>query len=273
MAKMDLTSKSWCEMVFAGRNQSYGAYQLRAELGKRNQIALLVVVALIVAGLLVPLFLKLVIPKKQDETITEVTNFSRLKEAEVKDQHIKKVQPKEQKQEVQRIKSSIRFTAPVIKEDNQVNEADEMKSQEALGKSQLAISIADVKGNDELHGQDVADLKEVFTSKKEETKVYTVVEQMPSFPGGEEALLRYIGSHIKYPSVALEQGIQGLVMLRFVVNPDGHVGEVQVLKSLDPYCDREAKRVVQSLPKFIPGKQQGRAVAVWYTCPVRFQIE
>ena len=102
MAKMDLTSKSWCEMVFAGRNQSYGAYQLRAELGKRNQIALLVVIALIVVGLLVPLFLKFVIPKKQDDTITEVTSFSRLKEAEVKDQHIKKVQPKEPQQEVQR---------------------------------------------------------------------------------------------------------------------------------------------------------------------------
>ena len=113
----------------------------------------------------------------------------------------------------------------------------------------------------------------MITSQKEETKVYTVVEQMPSFPGGEDALLKYIGSHIKYPSVALEQGIQGMVMLRFVVNPDGHVGEVQVLKSLDPYCDREAKRVIQSLPKFIPGKQQGRAVAVWYTCPVRFQID
>ena len=148
-----------------------------------------------------------------------------------------------------------------------------MKTQEALGKSQFAISIADVKGNDEEHGKDVADLKEVITSQKEDIKVYTVVEQMPSFPGGEDALLKYIGSHIKYPSIALEQGIQGMVMLRFVVNPDGHVGEVQVLKSLDPYCDREAKRVIQSLPKFIPGKQQGRAVAVWYTCPVRFQID
>ena len=143
-------------MVFANRNQAYGAYQLRAELGKRNQIALIVVLALIVIGLLVPLFLKFVIPQKKDDTITEVTNFSKLKEAEVKDQHIKKVQPKQPQQEVQRIKSSIKFTAPVIKEDDQVNEADEMKTQEALGKSQLTISIADVKGNDEEHGKDVA---------------------------------------------------------------------------------------------------------------------
>ncbi len=273
MARIDLTSKSWCDMVFAGRNHEYGAYQLRSEMGKRNQIALTVVVAIIIAGLLIPLFLKFVLPKKQDDTIQEVTNFSKLQEAEVKDNHIKKVQPKEPQQEVQRIKSSIKFTAPVIKEDNQVNEADEMKTQEALGKSQLAISVADVKGNDEEHGKDVADLKEIITSKKEDTQVYTVVEQMPSFPGGENALLKYIAEHIKYPSVALEQGVQGKVMLRFVVEPSGQVGEVQVLKSLDPYCDREAKRVIQSLPKFIPGKQQGRAVSVWYICPVQFVIE
>ena len=103
--------------------------------------------------------------------------------------------------------------------------------------------------------------------------MYNVVEQMPTFPGGEEALLNYISEHIKYPSVALEQGIQGTVMLRFVVTGTGEIGEVQILKGLDPYCDREAKRVVASLPKFIPGKQQGRPVSVWYTCPIRFVIE
>lgn len=273
MAKMDLTSRSWCDMVFAGRNKSYGAYQMRSELGRRNVVALIIVVSLVILGICITQFVKYLNANKKEETITEVTNFSKLQEAEVKDQHIKKVQPKEPQQEVQRIKSSIKFTAPVIKEDNEVNEADEMKSQEALGKSSLTISVADVKGNDEEHGKDIADLKEVITSQKEETKVYTVVEQMPSFPGGENALLKYIGEHIKYPSVSLEQGVQGRVTLRFVVMPDGHVGEVQILKSLDPYCDREAKRVVQSLPKFIPGKQQGRAVAVWFICPVDFTIE
>lgn len=273
MAKIDLASKSWCDMVFAGRNQAYGAYQLRSELGHRNTIALIVVCALIVLGLIIPLLIKAVTPKKSADDIQEVTTFSKLKEAEVKDQHIKKVQPKEPQQEVQRIKSSIKFTAPVIKEDDQVNEQDELKTQEALGKSNLTISVADVKGNDEEHGKDIADLKEVVTSQKVEEKVYTVVEQMPTFPGGENALLNYIASHIKYPSIALEQGVQGKVMLRFVVLPTGEVGDVQVLKSLDPYCDREAKRVIKSLPKFIPGKQQGRAVSVWYTCPVLFVIE
>ena len=111
MAKIDLASKSWCDMVFAGRNQAYGAYQLRSELGHRNTIALIVVCALIVLGLIIPLLIKAVTPKKSADDIQEVTTFSKLKEAEVKDQHIKKVQPKEPQQEVQRIKSEGDYAA------------------------------------------------------------------------------------------------------------------------------------------------------------------
>lgn len=106
-----------------------------------------------------------------------------------------------------------------------------------------------------------------------EERVYTVVDKMPSFPGGEEALLQYISAHLKYPAASLENGVQGLVMLRFVVKADGSVGKVQALKKLDPDCDREAERVVRSLPKFAPGIQDGSAVAVWYTIPIRFQTD
>ena len=106
-----------------------------------------------------------------------------------------------------------------------------------------------------------------------DNKVYSVVEQMPNFPGGEAALLEYISANLKYPQSALEQGTQGTVMLRFVVTGTGGIGEVQILKGLDPDCDDEAKRVVKSLPKFNPGMQQGRPVSVWYPTPVRFVIE
>ncbi len=273
MAKIDLSSKQWCDLVFEGRNHDYGAYKLRAEQGDRNKVALLVVIGLIILGILIPLFAKFVLPKGNQGNTAEVTTLSTLKkEAEVKDQQIKRVQPKP-KQEIQRIKSSIKFTRPVIKKDEEVEESAEMKTQEELGKSNLQIAIADVKGNDEEHGKSIDELKEVVTSKVEDTQVYTVVEQMPTFPGGESALLSYIAKNIKYPSVSLEQGVQGTVVLRFVVTESGDVGEVQIIRGLDPYCDREAQRVVESLPKFIPGKQQGRAVKVWFTCPIQFRIE
>lgn len=120
---------------------------------------------------------------------------------------------------------------------------------------------------------------DIFTSESKkqsgsgDAKVFTYVDQMPVFPGGEAALQKYIHEHLKYPQVSKEEGVQGTVMLRFVINENGSVGEVQVLKSLDTYCDREAKRVVQSLPRFTPGRQQGKPVKVWFQFPIRFEIQ
>jgi protein TonB len=114
--------------------------------------------------------------------------------------------------------------------------------------------------------------EESSSTPAEDTKVFSYVDQMPIFPGGESALMNYIASNLKYPSAAQDQGIQGLVMLRFVVTGTGKVGEVQVLKSLDPSCDREAIRVVKSLPRFTPGRKQGKPVNVWFQLPIRFEL-
>ena len=103
-------------------------------------------------------------------------------------------------------------------------------------------------------------------------EVHTIVEQMPVFPGGEAALLAYLAQHLKYPAQAIRDRVQGIVLLRFVVLENGRVGQVQTIKSLEPHCDAEAKRVVKSLPRFIPGRQGGKAVRVWYTLPIRFQL-
>lgn len=168
------------------------------------------------------------------------------------------------------LKSTIKFTAPVIKKDEEVHDDDELKSQDELTETKVQISIADVKGNDELNGKDIADLQEVITQAPEaqEEEPYMMVEQMPQFPGGPAELLKYIAKNLKYPVIAQENGIQGKVILRFVVNAQGHVENVKVLRSLDPYCDKEAIRVVKSLPQWIPGKQNGRNVPVYYTCPI-----
>ncbi len=103
-------------------------------------------------------------------------------------------------------------------------------------------------------------------------EVCTIPEQMPVFPGGEHALLAYVAQHLKYPEQAIRDRVQGIVQLRFVVLEDGHIGKVQIIKSLESHCDAEAKRVVKSLPRFIPGKQGGKVVRVWYTLPIRFMI-
>ena len=116
--------------------------------------------------------------------------------------------------------------------------------------------------------------QEQLPVKEEERspEVYTIPEQLPVFPGGDSALLAYVAQHLKYPEQAIRDSVQGVVQLRFVVLENGHVGKVQIIKSLESHCDAEAKRVVKYFPRFIPGKQQGKAVRVWYTLPIRFQL-
>lgn len=158
-----------------------------------------------------------------------------------------------------------------------VTEEEQLELQEPVNTTdatEAALNESSQSGNDTQTESSVTDENEnTSESSVVDNKVYSVVEQMPNFPGGEAALLEYISANLKYPQSALEQGTQGTVMLRFVVTGTGGIGEVQILKGLDPDCDDEAKRVVKSLPKFNPGMQQGRPVSVWYTAPVRFVIE
>jgi serpin B len=107
---------------------------------------------------------------------------------------------------------------------------------------------------------------------KEEIKIYSSAEQMPQFPGGEAALMKYIQSHIQYPPTAAKNHVQGRVIVQFVVWKDGSVSEVNVVRSVDNDLDREAVRVCKTLPKFTPGRQNGKAVDVWYTVPVTFKL-
>ena len=156
-------------------------------------------------------------------------------------------------------------------------EEEQLELQEPVSTTddtEAALNESSQSENDTQTESSVTDENEnTSESSVVDNKVYSVVEQMPNFPGGEEALMKFINEHIKYPQSALEQGTQGTIMLRFVVTGTGDIGEVQILKGLDPDCNNEAIRVVKSLPKFNPGMQQGRPVSVWYTTPVRFVIE
>jgi TonB family C-terminal domain len=268
MSKIDLTSFEWRELIFQGKNKGYGAYMLREQSNKRHNIAMIIVVILAFLLFSIPKLIEMA-KSKQKEVNTEVTTLSKLAKAEVKDEHIKKVEAVEPPPA---LKSSVKFTAPVIKKDEEVKEQDEMKSQEEIQNAKGIISIADVKGNDDVNGKDIADVKANVTQVVEE-KVYDVIEQMPVFPGGEGELLAYIGKNLHYPVIAAENGISGKVTLRFVVGKTGKVEKVEVLRSLDPACDKEAVRVVKSLPDFIPGKQNGVNVSVWYTLPITFKLE
>lgn len=276
MSKIDLIDNSWVDLVFEGKNHAYGAYQLRKETGKRNVQALLVMFAIALAIAIV-VAVKGVVENamKQDVAIeadVELSKLAEKKEAKAE----RKEEPKIEKVEVEKVKSSVKFTAPEIKKDSEVKPEEELKSQEDLSKTNTAIGAFDVKGNDEAAGE-VLKAKEVIAQpeppKEEEQKVFDYAEQMPSFPGGQGALNEYLSKTIRYPVAAEENGIQGRVIVQFVVEKDGSISDVRVVRSVDPSLDKEAVRVAKSMPRWIPGKQNGSAVRVKFTLPVSFRLQ
>ena len=276
MAKIDLIDNSWVDLVFEGKNQSYGAYQLRKNTGVRNLKAILVMFAafIIIAAIVyakVSIENYIAAQNAAIEADVELASLAEKKEAKVE----KKDEPEVEKIEIERVKSSVAFTVPEIKKDDEVKEDQEMKSQEELQETNTAIGAFTVEGNDET--AEVKHVEEKIAEpepvKEEETKVFDVVEQMPSFPGGPSALMQYLSSNIKYPVVAEENGVQGRVVCTFVVEKDGSITDVRVIKSVDPSLDKEAVRVVKGMPKWIPGKQNGSAVRVKYTVPVTFRLQ
>ena len=278
MAKIDLISNEWADLVFQGRNKVYGAYQLRRGTSKRNIVSMIFVAAVAAVA-----YLGLAAynsyqeaQKAKFEAEMEASLLDAKKEAKVE----KKTEtPKvEQVQKVEKVKSSIAFTPPVIKKDSEVKPEEEMKTQDELKETKTAIGAFDVKGNDESGGTVLKAVEEIATpeppkQEAEQNKVFDVVEQQPQFPGGMGALNQWLGSNIKYPAMAAENGIEGRVIVQFVVERDGSVSGVHVVRGVDPSLDKEATRVVAQMPKWIPGKQNGSAVRVKYTVPVTFRLQ
>ncbi len=275
MSKIDLISNEWTDLVFEGRNQAYGAYKLRKGTTKRN-IWSLIIVTLAAVLLLLGLQLQKMVEANKTVENTQAVEISSLeqkkKEAKVEKKEIIKTEPEKV---VEKVKSSVKFTAPVIKKDSEVKEEDEIKLEE-VEKSNKAIGSFTVEGNDEVGGEVLKakdDIKAPEPPKHEENKIFTVVEQMPMYPGGDAALMQYLSSNIHYPAVAAENGVQGRVVVGFVVERDGSITDVNVMRSVDPSLDREAVRVVKNMPRWTPGKQNGSAVRVKYQVPVTFRLQ
>ncbi len=278
MSKIDLYDPQWVNMIFQGRNKAYGAYKLRTSISKRNVMAIIImlIAAAIIASILgIQAIVKANQQKVAVTTSVELSQLANKKKAVVEKRTVVK---EEKKEVVKQVKSSIKFTAPVIKKDNEVKK--EIVSQEDLNNTKTAVGAFDVKGNSD-QGTVLKAEQEIAQpappapkpSAEIENKVFDVVEQMPSFPGGTSALMSYLNSNVKYPVVAQENGVQGRVVISFVVEKDGSITDVQVVKSVDPSLDREASRVVRSMPRWNPGKQNGQAVRVKYDVPVSFKLQ
>ena len=270
MAKFDLTSVEWRELIFQGKNKEYGAYKMRSESESRHSVAILIVAITTVVGVNLPKLIDLVKPKAPEISegygVIDISQIDRTEEPVVKP--VEPIAPPP----AQFIKT-IQFLPPVIQEDDKVNTDENIKDMASVNNSNAVISIFDEIGSP--GGTiDKASLKESVAGKDDgDGVIETNIEQMPVFPGGEQEILNYIGRNVRYPIIDQENNVQGKVILRFVVTKTGTVDKVEILRSLSHSSDNEAIRVVKSLPNFVPGKQNGRCVSVWYTLPVTFKLE
>ena len=284
MAKsVNLSSREWCDLVFEGKNKDFGAYIIRTESTKRHNLAVLwtLVGSLAVAALTFGLIQankyleerRLASQHDQTEIFVDLTTEDPEPEQQIIEPEEPVVQPEEE------VSATIKVTELQIVEDGQVNEEDKIVSiDEQMATDAAAGTVTHLDGSIDRNKiieakQEVVveDKKPVVEAKPEE--VFRSVEQMPQFPGGEAALMKFLASHINYPPMAAENNVQGKVIVQFVVDKTGKVGEVKVVRSVDKDLDHEAIRVCQALPKFTPGRQNGRPVSVWYTLPIQFKLQ
>lgn len=246
------------EMVFKNRNKDYGAYMLRKKY-KKYMIVSLTIAVLVMIGVVAYPIITAVVTKgrilKQELSVG----------AEMMDiPQDEPPPPPPPPPPPEALQEKVKFTAPVVVEDTAV-ESD-------FGKQDLLAE----KVNTEVPSEDVMEFveeKPQVIEQPKEAEIFTVVEENPQFPGGEAALYKFLGETIKYPEEAKELGIQGRVFVNFVIETNGSVSHVKVLRGIGGGCDEEAIRVVKSMPKWTPGKQRGIPVRVSYNLPIKFTLQ
>ncbi len=267
--KINIYSDEWCDMVFEDKNHKYGAYTLRKDSPKRHLIAIIIAIVFFTFSVSLPLILKTILPKKKEKMV-EVTNLANVKMENNKKKDENKVLDEPPPPP---LKSSIKFVPPVIKPDDEVNDEDQPKTQDELNKTNLNISVADVKGTNDSTGIDISELNQNKQVADEEETPFTVVEQSPDFPGGDAERIKFLKDNIKYPQMARESGIDGTVYVSFVVSRTGKISNIKVMRGIGGGCDEEAIRVIKSMPEWKPGKQNGQPVPVQFNMPIKFTLQ
>ncbi|MBD5220328.1 MAG: energy transducer TonB [Bacteroidales bacterium] len=283
MAKdVDLTSKEWRDIVFEGKNKDFGAYKLREASPARHTKAILSVL-IAVAIILVLLILSLtgVFAKAEDDEVA-ITTEQEVVTYDVPDEEIEEEEeifvPQEEPEEIiapEEVANSQQVTDLLIVQDEEIDESKQVKDTEKVLENEAAIGSVDVT-------EGVNDLNKTIITEQviEEPKVVdeqpmsiAMVEQKPEFPGGEAAMYKWLSDNIVYPSAASEEGVQGRVVVEFVVDRDGSITNVKVVRQRHPALDKEALRVIKAMPKWIPGRNNGQPVKVTYTLPVTFKLQ
>lgn len=252
--------RSWEDLVFENRNQAYGAYVLRKVYNKNVLMGVLITSFLILAVIFVP---RLIDYFSAEEVVEKAPPKKLVYTDLMAPPPIDKPKPPPPQIQLPKLQKVIKFVPPkVVKEEvvEEIPTIEEIKQNE--------VAAVEIEGDQEVVFEEPVEQVVV----EDENKVFMVVEQQPEFEGGYEAMMNFIKKNMKYPASARRMGIDGTVFLTFVVGKDGSINDVRVLKGISADCDKEAIRVVQAMPPWKAGKQNGKPVLVRFNLPIKFKL-
>jgi len=268
MAKVDINSDQWCDLVFENRNTEFGAFVLRKESNKRHLKALIIAVLIFLIAITTPILVKKIIENAKANHTTAVQI------SDIHVENIKKPEPPKpdipvEPKVVER--NTVQFIPPVITADKNVRDTDEIKPT-----VQVMVDTHTIGTKTVTTGSDTAQIR-TQTAITGTTPTVDPIIEVPQteaqFPGGITALYDFLNKNITYPAADRDAGVQGRVVVSFVIAKDGRISEVKIMKSLSPGCDEEAVRLVQSMPPWSPGKQGDVAVRSRRILPIVFKIQ
>jgi periplasmic protein TonB len=255
----ELTNHSWDDIIFENRNQEYGAYTLRKSYSYNVLIGVAVTLAVLGFLLVFPRISDLLDPEQAIVPVKKKLVYTELSAPPP----IDKPKPPPPQVVLPKLQKVIKFVPPkVVKEEV----ADEIPTIEELKVNQVAA--VEVDGDPEVVFDEP--VEEVVAQDPDE--IFTVVEQQPEFAGGYDALAEYLRANMQYPKMARKMGIEGTVHVSFLVSKTGAISEVKVLRGIMAECDKEAIRVVEKMPSWKPGKQNGHPVHVRLVMPLKFRL-
>lgn len=254
------SEKRWDDIVFENRNQEYGAYVLRKGYGNNFFVGLIITAVVLILLLFFPLIRKYLQGGDSLETApprkliyTELTAPP----------PIDKPKPPPPQIQLPKLQKVIKFVPPKVVKEEVVEEIP---------------TIQEIKQNETAAVETEGDIEVIFDEPvaevvvEDENELFTVVQQMPEFEGGYEAMMNFIKGKMVYPPAARRMGVEGTVFVNFIVNKDGSISEPRILRGISTECDAEALRVVGMMPHWKPGKQNGRSVNVRFTLPLKFRL-
>jgi len=269
-SKLDILKQEWIDVVFSNRNKAYGAYELRKENSENTSRSLIIAIVVFVFIVSLPTIInkiKGLIPAKDEKV--KITDVVLLPPPPV--DQTKKPPPPPPEPPKPKV-DQVRFPPPVVKPDNEVKEKDpptvkELAVADPGQKDQKGDPNADIRIDEPVGNSDVKQVVEA-----DPNQIFTSVEQVPEFAGGLEKFGQYLSKNIRYPAVARENNTQGRVICTFVVEKDGSLTDIKVVRGIGSGCDEEAVRVLKNSPKWKPGIQNGRPVRVQYSVPISFTL-